>query len=173
MRWITIDSHLTCITTKEHSLYWQCVTTRPNHNNPLRLLNVMKEVGSYCYLTLIDTAQSIRLTTGTFTVMMAQRLAHRDWRSGGPRFKSHPRLTFQSWSSYQLNQLGSKAVSDSTLKQLNTCGVLYLYSTFTFTFHRTFSGDSAMIGYSEKSLLPATRKNWQFNQFQFYVSSTV
>ena len=55
--------------------------------------------------------------------MMAQRLARRDWRSGGPRFKSHPRLTFQSWSSYQLNQLGSKAASDSTLKQLTTCGV--------------------------------------------------
>ena len=56
-------------------------------------------------------------------VLMAQRLACRDWRSGGPRFKSHPRLTFQSWSSYQLNQLGSKAASDSTLKQLTTCGV--------------------------------------------------
>ena len=55
--------------------------------------------------------------------MMAQRLARRDWRSGGPRFKSHPRLTFWSWSSYQLNQLGSKAASDSTLKQLTTCGV--------------------------------------------------
>ena len=56
-------------------------------------------------------------------VMMAQRLARRDWRSVGPRFKSHPRLTFQSWSSYQLNQLGSEAASDSTLKQLITCGV--------------------------------------------------
>ena len=55
---------------------------------------------------------------------MAQRLTGRDWRSGGPRFKSHPRLTTsQSWSSYQLNQLGSKAASDSTLKQLTTCGV--------------------------------------------------
>ena len=50
-------------------------------------------------------------------------LARRDWRSGGPRFKSHPRLTSQSWSSYQLNQLGSKVASDSTLKQLTTCGV--------------------------------------------------
>ena len=57
------------------------------------------------------------------TVLMAQRLARRDWRSGGPRFKSHPRLTFQSWSSYQLNQLGSEAASDSTLNQLTTCGV--------------------------------------------------
>ena len=56
-------------------------------------------------------------------VLMAQRLVRRDWRSGGPRFKSHPRLTSQSWSSYQLNQLGSKAASDSTLKQLTTCGV--------------------------------------------------
>ena len=50
--------------------------------------------------------------------MMAQRLARRGWRSGGPRFKSHSRLISQSWSSYQLNQLGSKAASDSTLKQL-------------------------------------------------------
>ena len=40
-----------------------------------------------------------------------------DWRSGGTRFKSHPSLTFQSWSSYQLNQLGSKATSDPTFKQ--------------------------------------------------------
>ena len=56
-------------------------------------------------------------------VLMAQRLVRRDWRSGGPRFKSHPRLTSQSWPSYQLNQLGSKAASDSTLKQLTTCGV--------------------------------------------------
>ena len=48
-------------------------------------------------------------------LVMAQRLERRDWRSGGPRFKSHPRLTSQSWPSYQLNQLGSKAVSDSTL----------------------------------------------------------
>ena len=54
---------------------------------------------------------------------MAQRLAHRGCRSGGHRFKSHPRLTSQSWSSYQLNQLGSKAASDSTLIQLTTCGV--------------------------------------------------
>ena len=56
-------------------------------------------------------------------VLMAQSIARRDWRSGGPRFKSHPRLTSQSWPSYQLNQLGSKAASDLTLKQLTTCGV--------------------------------------------------
>ena len=52
------------------------------------------------------------------------------WRSGGPRFKSRPRLTSQSWSlSYQLNQLGSKAASDSTLKQLTLAGyqILVLY----------------------------------------------
>ena len=77
-------------------------------------------------------------------VMMAQRLARRDWRSGCPRFKSHPRLTFQSWSSYQLNQLGSKAASDSTLKQLTTCGVsntctllYYLTSIDIFSLSRT------------------------------------
>ena len=36
------------------------------------------------------------------------------WRSGGPRFQSHPRLTSQSCSRYHLNQLGSKAASEST-----------------------------------------------------------
>ena len=45
------------------------------------------------------------------------------WGSGGPRFQSHPRRTFQSCSRYQLNQLGSKAASESTFKQSNTCGV--------------------------------------------------
>ena len=51
------------------------------------------------------------------------------WRSGGPRFKSRSRLISQSWSSYQLNQLGSKAASDSTLKQLTLAGyqILVLY----------------------------------------------
>ena len=61
--------------------------------------------------------------------MMAQRLARRaeDWEV--PGFKSHPRLISQSWSSYQLNQLGSKAASDSTLKQLTLAGyqILVLY----------------------------------------------
>ena len=45
------------------------------------------------------------------------------WGSGGPRFQSHPRLTFQSCSRYQLNQLRSKAASESTVKKSNTCGV--------------------------------------------------
>ena len=31
--------------------------------------------------------------------------------------------TFQSCSRYQLNQLGSKAASESTFKKSNTCGV--------------------------------------------------
>ena len=54
------------------------------------------------------------------------------WGSGGPRFQSHPRLTFQSCSRYQLNQLGSKAASESTFKKSNTCGVsnTRLYSFF-------------------------------------------
>ena len=39
------------------------------------------------------------------------------WGSGDPRFQSHPRLTFQSCSRYQLNQLGSKAASESTFKR--------------------------------------------------------
>ena len=63
-------------------------------------------------------------------VVMAQRLAHRGWRSRGPRLKSHPKLTSQSWSSYQLNQLGSKATSDSISKQLT----IYWESLCTFYF---------------------------------------
>ena len=68
-------------------------------------------------------------------VLMAQRLVRRYRRSGGPRFKSHSRPTSQSWSCYQLNQLESKAVSDSTLKQLTTRGVsntLIIMSCYLF-----------------------------------------
>ena len=58
------------------------------------------------------------------------------WGSGGPRFQSHPRLTFQSCSRYQLNQLGSKAASESTFKKSNTCGVsnnkLYFFTFYFF-----------------------------------------
>ena len=66
-----------------------------------------------------------------FAYLSILRLAHRGWRLGGSRFKSHPRLNSQSWSSYQLNQLESKAASDSTLKQSTTCGVS---NTVYFTF---------------------------------------
>ena len=62
---------------------------------------------------------------------------HRGQRSKGPRFKSHwsmanfPMMNW--WSSYQLNQLGSKAASGSTLKQLTTCGVSNtVYFTYSF-----------------------------------------
>ena len=77
----------------------------------------------------------------TWLVLMVQRLARRDWRSGGPRFKSHPRLTSQLWSSYQLNQLGSKAASDSTLKQLTTCGLSNTCTSTFFTGCRFFFSD--------------------------------
>ena len=55
------------------------------------------------------------------------------WGSGGPRFQSHPRLTFQSCSHYQLNQLGSKAASESTFKKSNSCGVSNNRLYFTLT----------------------------------------
>ena len=90
-------------------------------------------------------------------ILMSQRLAHRDWRSGGPRFKSHPRLTSQSWPSYQLNQVGSKPASDSTLKQLTTCGVsntctlLYFYFTLLNNFHPI---SNLHLQNSRKKLLP-------------------
>ena len=59
-------------------------------------------------------------------------------RSGGPQFKSRPRLISQS--SYQLNQLGSKAASDSTLKQLTLAGYQILVLYFTFTYFNHWSG---------------------------------
>ena len=68
---------------------------------------------------------------------MAQRLARRAEDREVPG-SSPARDYFLSWSSYQLNQLGSKAASDSTLKQLTFAGyqtrVLYfilLYITVT------------------------------------------
>ena len=64
------------------------------------------------------------------------------WRSGGPRFKSGPRLISQSWSSYQLNQLGSKAASDSTLKQLTLAGYQILVLFFTTSRDLEFQGHS-------------------------------
>ena len=63
------------------------------------------------------------------------------WRSGGPRFKSHPRLISQSWSSYQLNQLGSKAASDSTLKPLTLAGYQILVLYFFFTDYPTLKNN--------------------------------
>ena len=61
------------------------------------------------------------------------------WGSGGPRFQSHPRLTFQSCSRYQLNQLGSEAASESTFNKSNTCGVSNNRLYFTvFTIRMTF-----------------------------------
>ena len=69
-------------------------------------------------------------------VLMAQRLARRDWKSGGPRFKSHSRLTSQSWSSYQLNQLEVKPhqIRLKTVDYLR--GIKYLYY-FYFTLSHT------------------------------------
>ena len=66
------------------------------------------------------------------------------WGSGGPRFQSHPRLTFQSCSRYQLNQLGSKAASESTFKKSNTCGISNnrLYFTLLY-FTYSISTDSS------------------------------
>ena len=71
---------------------------------------------------------------------MAQRLARgfyglwvsaSGWGSGGPRFQSNPRLTFQSCSRYQLNQLGSKAASESTFKSRILAG----YQIIDVTLH--------------------------------------
>ena len=54
-----------------------------------------------------------------------------EWNLDIELILDHPRLNIisQSWSSYQLNQLGSKAASDSTLKQFirHLRGIKYLY----------------------------------------------
>ena len=49
-------------------------------------------------------------------------------------FKTNPRLTSQSWSSYQLNHLRNKAASDSTLQQL-TVDNLQSIKYWVFYFH--------------------------------------
>ena len=49
-------------------------------------------------------------------------------------YVSHPRLTFQSCSRYQLNQLGSKAASESTFKSRILCGVSNNRLNFYFYF---------------------------------------
>ena len=58
------------------------------------------------------------------------------WGSEGPRFQSHPRLTSQSCSRYQLNQLGRKAASESTFDQKlwSTVEKLAGYQIIDFTF---------------------------------------
>ena len=57
---------------------------------------------------------SFNCTVCSWLVLMARR----DWRSGGPRFKSYQRLISQSRSNYQLDQLGSEGTPDPTFEQL-------------------------------------------------------
>ena len=77
-----------------------------------------------------------RLDVGRFKFanlddLMAQRLVRRAENREVPGSSPTQGLTFQSCSRYQLNQLGSKAASESTFKKSNTCGVsnnrLYFY----------------------------------------------
>ena len=72
------------------------------------------------------------------------------WGSGGPRFQSHPRLTFQSCSRYQLNQLGSKAASESTVKKSNTSGVSNNRLYFFFTFFKRNGVSKSLWNYKYK-----------------------
>ena len=53
---------------------------------------------------------------------MAQRLACRAEDREVLGSSPTPRQTFNACSHYQLNQLGSKAASESTFKWSNTCG---------------------------------------------------
>ena len=77
------------------------------------------------------------------------------WGLGGPRFQSHPRLTFQSCSRYQLNQLGSKAASESTFKKWNTCGVsnnrLYFFFLAVWKTRYSVMHSVALVGHSWES----------------------
>ena len=79
----------------------------------------------------LSISNSIQSTNHTLAWLDGAEVSASGWGSGGPRFQSNPRLTFQSCSRYQLNQLGSKAASESTFKKSNTCGVsnnrLYFY----------------------------------------------
>ena len=61
--------------------------------------------------------------------VIARRAEDREVPGSSP---GHPRLTFQSCSHYQLNQLGSKAASESTFKSRILAG--YQDFAFFFTF---------------------------------------
>ena len=47
----------------------------------------------------------------------------RDWRLGGPHFQVQPKTNFSIMIKLPVKSTGGRAASDSTLKQLNTCGV--------------------------------------------------
>ena len=96
---------------------------------------------------LILWSLNCRLILWSSTWLDGAEVSASGWGSGGPRFQSHPRLTFQSCSRYQLNQLGSKAASESTFKKSNTCGVsntrLYFF-TFLWSSNACSSCDHQM-----------------------------
>ena len=113
------------------------------------IVNIIQKLLDY-NSNLMDRYRAITITL----VMMAQRLARRDWRSGGPRFKSHPRLTFQSWSSYQLNQLGIKACIRFDLKTVDYLrGIEYLYFTLLTCRFREIRKGSSFLDILDKNLM--------------------
>ena len=83
---------------------------------------------------------------------MAQRWARRAEDREVPGSSPHSRLTFQSCSRYQLNQLRSKAASESTVRKSNTCGVSNNRLYFRWTmFQVTSAYTNASTLYSECS----------------------
>ena len=77
-------------------------------------------------MSVIEDCIAPKLTINTYLLSYwhdGTEVSASGWRSGGPQFQSHPRLTFQSCSCYQLNQLGRKAAPESTFKKSNNCGV--------------------------------------------------
>ena len=80
-------------------------------------------VVSVFFLMSVAVSISVRARTWLCQWLDGAEVSASGWGSRGPWFQSHPRLTFQPCSRYQLNQLGSKAASESTFKRSNTCGV--------------------------------------------------
>ena len=80
----------------------------------------------------------------------SQRVGLRIRRSPAP---VQPKTNFSISSRYQLNQLGSKAASESTFKKSNTCGVSNTRLYFFFTFLVARVGVMMMISICEDYLL--------------------
>ena len=126
---------------------------RPLHDStPESRIHSVKSVWHYgfeYYLTWLDGAE----------------VSASGWGSGGPRFQSHQRLTFQSCSRYQLNQLGSKAASESTVKKSNTCGVsnnrLYFFTLLLWKFEIIcFTGQDGLSSHEVMMMMMMMMMKW-------------
>ena len=69
--------------------------------------------------------------TVTYQTWSPWHIAYTLWWSGGPRFQSHPRLTFHSCSHYQLNSLGELSRIRIDLQQVEYLHAGYQILDFT------------------------------------------